>query len=200
MVDHILYINLDQRTDRRESTENLLSGFSYERIPAIKHEIGGIGTSMSHIKALQYAIAKGWNHVLIMEDDMQWNNFEENYEKLKKFMKKPYDVIVLAGMLVSHDPETSKLYKSNCAGAYLVSRHYYTKLLGNFQKGLQLLLTKSYSIFTASNSIKSNYNIDIYWHRLQASDNWFIIPLCYCIEGYSDCDNKITNWKQFFLT
>jgi hypothetical protein len=203
MIEHILYINLDHRTERRESIENVLSGFSYERISAIKHDIGSIGASMSHIKALEYAIDKNWNHVLIMEDDMKWNNFEVNYNKLKTLMKSPYDVILLAGILVSYDPQTSKVQQSNCAGAYLVSRYYYIKLLQNFKQGLDKLTRKllySPRIWENKNSPTHYYHIDTHWHKLQREDRWFIVPLCYSEDNYSDSENKFIEWKKHFLT
>jgi glycosyl transferase family 25 len=192
MIDKVLYINLDHRTDRRESIESVLSGFKYERIPAIKHKFGTIGASMSHIKALEYAISNGWNNVLIMEDDMLWKNFKENYEKLRILMSKNYDVIVLGGVMISHDPQTYKLNRCNSAGAYIVNKNYYTKLLQNFQRGLMLLTSK----YTSANV--NSYHIDTYWHKLQATDNWYILPMCYSEEDFSDVAGRVVNWKPLF--
>jgi glycosyl transferase family 25 len=191
-MDKILYINLDHRSDRRESIESILSGFNYERISAIKHQHGAIGASMSHIKALEYAISKGWDNVLIMEDDMVWNNFEENYERLKILITKNYDVIVLGGIMASYDKQTYKLRKCNSAGAYLVNKKYYLTLLQNFQKGLMNLQSR----FRSTNV--SNYHIDTYWHKLQLADNWYILPMCYSEEGFSDVAGQVINWKPLF--
>ena len=185
----ILYINLDERTDRRESIEAVLAGMDYERIPAIKHHYGTIGVYMSHIKALEYAISKNLPNVLIMEDDMKWNNFDENNKKLSELMKKSYNVIVLGGTLVSHDPETHKLHKCNSTGAYIVNNRYMTTLLQHFQRGLQNLVR----------TLKQQYLIDVYWHKLQ-HDNWFILPMCYSDDGYSDVLRKNINWKDLFLS
>jgi len=191
-MDNILYINLDHRTDRRESMESVLSGFNFHRITAIKHQFGTIGASMSHIKALEYAISKRWKNVLIMEDDMVWHNFEENYEKLKILMSKQYDVIVLGGIMASYDRQTHKLNKCNSAGAYLVNSTYYLKLLQNFQKGLMNLQTR----FRSANV--GSYHIDTYWHKLQAVDKWYILPMCYSEEGFSDVAGQVVNWKPLF--
>jgi hypothetical protein len=199
MVEHILYINLDYRTDRRDSIESVLSEFSYERIPAIRHELGEIGAYMSHIKSLEYAISKEWNHVLIMEDDMLWNEFDINYTKLKKLMCIKYDVIVLGGILVSHDTRTYKLHSCNSAGAYLVSKHYYRTLLANFKEGLDKLLKQKSGKLRIWENRNDVYHIDTYWHKLQQFDNWFIVPLCYSDEGYSDCEKAVRNWKPHFL-
>lgn len=203
MIEHILYINLDSRKDRKERIEKVLENLPYERFPATLYEPGCIGASMSHIHALEYAIEKKWDHVLIMEDDMEWNDFDKNYLKLLELMKNPYDVIVLGGILVSYNPETSKLHKCNSMGAYLVSKHYYETLLKNFKEGLQKLIYEInkplplWGILRKSKNIE--YRIDIYWHRLQSKDNWFIIPLCYSLPGYSDISKKEVNWQPLFL-
>jgi hypothetical protein len=200
MVEHILYINLDHRTDRKQRMEIVLENFSYERIQAIHTKKGFIGSSKSHIRALEYAISKNWNHVLIMEDDMEWNDFDKNYPKLLELMKNPYDVIVLGGILVSHNSETSKLYQCNSTGAYLVSKHYYQTLLNNFKDGMNKMI---YEINTSAWGIKEKsvhkYLIDTYWHQLQSRDNWFIVPLCYSDEGYSDVLYQTVNWQPYFL-
>lgn len=200
MVEHILYINLDNRTDRKKRMEKVLENLPYERLTATFAQKGFVGATKSHIRALEYAISKKWDHVLIMEDDMEWNDFDKNYPKLLELMKSPYDVIVLGGILVSHNPETSKLYQCNSMGAYLVSKHYYQTLLNNFREGFHNMI---YEINKWSWGIKEKsvhkYLIDTYWHSLQAKDNWFILPLCYSGEGYSDILKQTVNWQPYFL-
>jgi hypothetical protein len=200
MIKKVLYINLDSRTDRKEKIEKVLRNFSYERITAIQHKIGSIGCSMSHIYALEYAIKNNWDNVLIMEDDMEWNNFYINYPKLLTLMKNPYDVIVLGGILVSYNSETSELYKCNSTGAYLVGRHYYQTLLQNFKEGLGKLLYEINKPIKIRGVGQKNYlTIDTYWHKLQKRDNWFIIPLCYSLPGYSDVLKENVDWGSYFL-
>jgi GR25 family glycosyltransferase involved in LPS biosynthesis len=158
---------------------------------------------MSHIFALDHAIREKWDHVLIMEDDMEWNKFDENYPKLLELMKKPYDVIVLGGILVSHNYQTSKLYQCNSTGAYLVSQHYYQTLIQNFKEGFQKLTNEIntplplWGIMPKSKD--PEYRIDVYWHKLQERDNWFIVPLCYSSVGYSDVSKGQVDWQPYFL-
>ena len=152
----IIYINLDRRTDRRESIEKVLEGFSYRRLSASLHKYPFVGCVLSHIRALQLAIAENWESVLIMEDDMQWNNFDKNFSLLTELMKNSFDVIVLGGILVSHNPETHKLYKCNSTGAYVVNRNYYQTLLNNFGEGYNLLITDLYQK-TPKWGLKKNY-------------------------------------------
>ena len=200
----IIYINLDSRIDRRESIEKVLVGFSYTRLSASTHEYPFIGCTLSHIRALQLAIQKEWEYVLIMEDDMQWNNFEKNYPILQELLTKPFDVIVLGGILVSHDAQTHKLFKCNSTGAYVVHKKYYQTLLDNFGTGYNLLHKELYpkSRIWGLKKAPGNvypYRIDIYWQRLQEKDNWFILPLCYSSPGFSDISGREIDWSPYFL-
>lgn len=203
MVEHILYINLESRKDRRERIEKVLENLPYERFPATHNEKGYLGCTMSHIFALDHAIREKWDHVLIMEDDMEWNDFDKNYPKLLELMKNPYDVIVLGGILVSHNYQTSKLYQCNSTGAYLVSRHYYQTLIQNFKEGFQKLTNEINTPIPLWGIIPKSrdpeYRIDVYWHTLQEKDNWFIVPLCYSSVGYSDVSKGQVDWQPYFL-
>jgi GR25 family glycosyltransferase involved in LPS biosynthesis len=199
----IIYINLDKRTDRRESIEKVLEGFSYRRLSATLHKYPFIGATLSHIRALQLAIQQNWESVLIMEDDMEWNDFEKNYPKLQDLMKNSFDVIVLGGILVSHNSETHKLFKCNSTGAYVVHRNYYQVLLSNFGEGYNRLHQELYpkSPIWGLKKLSRNdhlYRIDIYWQRLQERDNWFlIIPLTVVQRpGYSDIEKKNTDYQN----
>lgn len=57
---YYFWINLDEREDRQTEMKEEMKYFpdfcKFERIPAIKYSPGGIGCSMSHIKALNEAI------------------------------------------------------------------------------------------------------------------------------------------------
>ena len=86
MVEHILYINLEYRIDRKEQIIKTLSEHFPEeiiyRIPGILNtNCPAIGIAQAHINALEHAITNDWKHVLIMEDDMIFNEFEKNYKK-----------------------------------------------------------------------------------------------------------------------
>jgi glycosyl transferase family 25 len=204
MVEHVVYINLAHRTDRRESIESVLSCFpKVERINAIRENPGFVGVTKSHIIALQHAITKGWDHVLIVEDDMVWINYEKYYPILLEQMKKPYDVIVLGGMLVDHDASTRKLFQCNGTGGYLVHRNYYKTLLDNFIEGLNLLThslllnAKKFGLaFPIRNTL---YRIDIWWHSLQKRDNWYILPMMYSPDGFSDVSQTEVKYSNLFL-
>lgn len=76
----VLYINLDDRRDRKEKTESLLKkyGFeNFERFPASKLSGRSIGCSTSHSRALQHIIKENIYPCLILEDDVEIFDFRE---------------------------------------------------------------------------------------------------------------------------
>lgn len=200
LIDKVIYINLDYRTDRRKSIEETLSCFPPEkvtRLSAIRDNVGAIGCSKSHIKALELAYENQWKNVLIMEDDMIWKTKDTSI--LEELMKNKFDVIVLGGILVHHNPETHKLYRCNSTGAYLVSQHYYPTLLQNFRESL-----RDFSLYVQPRRIWQRRvgrpnPIDMHWHILQARDNWFILSMFHALEGYSDTINRVYDYSAMYL-
>ena len=72
LFKHTLYINLDSRTDRLEHVTNELKkmDINAERVKAVKLENGAVGCTMSHIKCLELAQKRDYEHVFICEDDI----------------------------------------------------------------------------------------------------------------------------------
>ena len=191
-IDKVVYINLDHRTDRNEHMKEITTTFGdkVSRFSAIKTDYGLIGCCMSHISVLKNAIENNYKNILVIEDDAEWNNFEEGYQILKNLASKPYDVIMLGGSFVSYNSETYKLHSAKTTTGYLVDKHYMQTLLSNFEEGLSYLI-KDYSIFF-------NYALDAYWNRLQQKDNWFIVqpPLMYQTPSYSDICNTYADYRS----
>ena len=190
-IEKVVYINLEHRNDRRKHIEEQLSIFPPEKIERFnavyEPQRGHLGCSKSHIEVLKLAIHNNWNNVLVVEDDMQFNNFDESYKILKNLGSNPYDVIVLGGTALICDTNSYRLYNCCCTTGYIVANHYYSKLLKNFEEGASLL-DKNY---TKSGS----YAIDQYWHSLQRIDNWYCIfpVLCKQISDYSDIEKTHIN-------
>lgn len=182
-IDKVVYINLDRRIDRREHIEKMTEIFGDRvlRFPAISEQYGWIGCTKSHIGVLKLAIENNWKNVLILEDDAQWNMFEEGYEKLKNFVSKPYDVIMLGGSFLEYD-KSYKLKKGSTTSGYLVNNHYYQTLLNNYEEGLGLFLNDIHNLPV--------YSLDRWWNQLQERDNWYIISPCliYQTPSYSDIE------------
>jgi len=185
-IDNVVYINLARRTDRRIHMENFTKTFGDKviRFEAIEDRVGLVGCCKSHLAVLNMAKFRKWKNVLILEDDTEWNSFEKGYEVLKKLASSFYDVIMLGGTFVSHEPQSLKLHSCKTTSAYLVSDQYYDTLISNFEEGLGLLTTREWE--------DGIYALDAYWQKLQYSDTWFIVHPClvYQIPGYSDiCSN-----------
>jgi glycosyl transferase family 25 len=168
-IDKVVYINLEERSDRKESILEQLKSFPEDKIVrfnAIKESPGYIGCNKSHISVLEMAIDNNWKNVLIVEDDMIWKDFDKGYSTLKKLASKPYDVIVLGAPTPDYDLTTLKLNEAQTTTAYLVSNHYYQTLLKNFKESLFHLL---------ETNVYHEYAIDQWWKKLQKTDNWYIV-------------------------
>ena len=193
-VDKIIYINLEEAVERRKYMEEMLKVIPQDKIirfNAIKHEKGAIGCSKSHIECLRLAIKNNWNNILIIEDDAIWNNYENSLKVLNDLAKNRYDVILLGGCFVNFDKNTFKLYSGQTTTSYLVSKHYYEKLLNNFVEGLVgFIKTNDYP----------RYALDQYWKKLQATDNWYIVNPALIIQkpDYSYIENKNVDYTQWF--
>jgi glycosyl transferase family 25 len=194
VIQHVVYINLDERTDRRTHIEGQLRrAFSPERIqrfPAIKAAKGAVGCSRSHIAVLELAKANGWPNVLIVEDDFTWNNFDKGAPVLEALLAKPFDVIVLCGAYVACYPD-GRLQSCQTTTAYVAAQEYYDTLITNYKEGLALFeRTGDYP----------KYALDQYWKRLQTVGRWYIVRpnLGFQLPGYSNVEEKPVNYLRYF--
>lgn len=192
-IGRIVYINLDERVDRKQQIQQELATVfpEVERFAAIKHANGAIGCTMSHIAVLERAKAEGWPSVLIVEDDFAWRNKEVGLPLLEQLLKKPFDVIVLTGTWVKADPKTLRLQSCQTTTAYIVAATYYDALLANYKEGLAgLEATGNYPV----------YALDQYWKHLQTRDRWFIVQPILGIQrpSYSDIEGRVVNYVRYF--
>jgi glycosyl transferase family 25 len=190
-VDKFIYINLNERQDRRD----IMSKFFKEgqiplekvvRFPAIKRSYGELGCLESHTEALRLAKKEGWKNVLILEDDMEWVNFKEGYSRLVDLTKLPdWNVILLIGWYYEYN--FPRVYFSNNAGAYLVNESYRDTLLKNREVSLYKLRR---GIGFDWRSRK--YNADVYWSELMKKDIWYGLnpSICRQVDGFSDINRR----------
>ena len=200
-LQNCLFINLDHRTDRLMNvhTEMEKMGINGERFKAIKTKDGAVGCSMSHIKCLEIAKERNWEHVFICEDDILFTNKELFVDSITKFNDniKDWDVLLVSGNNAPPYKEVSeyciKIQNCRAATGYVVKKHYYDKLLANFREGLHGLIKEPEN--------KQQYAIDMYWNRIQRFDKWFlIIPLSVVQkEGYSDIENRNVDYKHLMM-
>ena len=200
-IKHVFYINLEHRVDRKTHvTQQLeLIGLNTvaQRFNAIKMENGAIGCSMSHLTLLKNAIRSRLDHILIVEDDIQFLDPELFKTQINTFLEthnNEWDVILLAGNNMppyqTIDNTCVKVSRCQTTTGYLVNGHYIQKLLDNVKTGLTNLLHTPQQ--------HALYAIDKYWFNLQKIDRWFlIIPLTVVQrEDYSDIEKKVINYKN----
>ena len=206
-IKNAIYINLESRNDRRAHVEAQLAALKYgmpnlttERFNAIKNAVhGAIGCSMSHMRCIQIAKQRGWDHVLVCEDDVLFTNVPLFLTQLSKFMATvpDWDVVLLAGNNIPpfRVVNDACVQISNCqtTTAYVVKSHYYDTLIDNYRAGINKLMRQP--------TQKLDYAIDRYWFELQRRDRWFLITPLSVVqrEDYSDIEQRFTNYAHLML-
>jgi glycosyl transferase family 25 len=201
-IKNVLYINLDERQDRKFHIQNELPKIGItcaQRVSAIRMKNGAVGCSMSHLKCLEIAKQQNWDHVLILEDDIQFLNPELLKTQLNGFLNKPrlWDVVFLGGNNVPPylkvDEFCVKVFQCRCALGYIVKSHYYDTLIENIKEGVQHLMREPH--------MHVKFAVDMYWNSLQQKDNWFlIVPLSVTqLPGYSDIEKKNTDYTRVMV-
>ena len=200
-IQYALFINLESRKDREMATINEFKKLDIpiERMNATQLDNKRVACSMSHLKCLLTAKNNKWDHVLIVEDDIQFLQPELFIHNLNKFLSSEinWDVLLFAGNNVP--PYTKykdfcvKVSKCQTTTGYLVLDHYYDTLFKNIKAGINLLIKNPNDHFF--------YAIDKYWLSLQQKDNWFLITPLSVIqrEGFSDIEKKNTNYSSLLL-
>jgi glycosyl transferase family 25 len=200
-ITNIFYINLESIPDRKSFFENQMKmvGFVAERFEAIKHNVGSIGCSLSHLNLLKYARHQNLDHILIMEDDIMFLNPKIFINNLHECLlnHSDFDVLLIAGNNMGDyarlDNYCIKITKCQTTTGYLVKRHYYDKLIENFEDGINKLMQNI--------KFKDDYAIDQYWTKLQAEDKWYLVtPLTVTQKpDYSDIEKRIINYNNLML-
>jgi GR25 family glycosyltransferase involved in LPS biosynthesis len=126
-IDHIFYINLEKRTDRREHIEKILQDYNLfdisERYVAINTPHSGIiGCSQSHLNVLKLARERKYNNILILEDDFEFIvSLRELEIKIQALFENypDYDVCMLSHIVQNscdipeEDQDISKVLEEN---------------------------------------------------------------------------------------
>ena len=194
-IDHIFYINIEHRTDRRNEIEGELKqyGLIGERYNAIYIQNGGgcLGCSYSHLNVLKIARERGYKNVLILEDDFKFTVSKEELEEgLNHLFSLPFqfDVCMLGynlqnGTIVDEYPFLTKVYEAQTASAYLVNQSMYDKLIAVYEWAVPLL---------ESTGEHWNYICDQSWKSLQPDSHWYCFTTRMGIQrpSYSDCGNQ----------
>ena len=200
-ITNIFYINLDHRVDRKCHVETQLAKIGlqgFQRFNAIKMDNGAVGCSMSHLKLLQQALKDKLDHVLIVEDDIEFLNPALFRTQLNRFLQTRssslWDVVLFAGNNMppyeTVDETCVKVSHCQTTTGYLVNGHYIEKLMNNVKMGLTNLLRNPNNHLV--------FAIDMYWLSLQKSDQWFLITPLTVVQrdDYSDIEKKIVHYQK----
>jgi GR25 family glycosyltransferase involved in LPS biosynthesis len=207
-VDHIYYINLDKRIDRKIHIEKQIkTNFDFmlkntTRIPGIVHNDnnnpskinGAIGCSMAHLNAIQDAIKNNYEKILILEDDFEFicnkskflkdiNYFFNNY--------KNFDIFLLSFNAHKSKKVTDLIEiveKSLSASGYIISKKVFQSLIDvhtNCKKKLE------------KTKVLSQGAHDVLWYdimRTRKNTYKFNYRIGKQIASYSDICKKIRNY------
>jgi glycosyl transferase family 25 len=189
-IDHIFYINLDHRTDRREQIEKELEGLGVpvERFPAIKHKWGAIGCSKSHLAVARLAKERGYKRFAVFEDDFQ---LIVSKEECKKLMEQcitdvpNFDVIMLTitnPIVIPFNNLLHRVMRGQTMSGYIINESYIDTHLG--------LLERSSYMYEETG--EDQYCCDVYWHRVMPDYSFYCFNKHIAIQrpSYSDITKK----------
>jgi len=179
-IDHIYYINLDKRIDRKHEFEAQIPIFfneikdNVERFPAIFNSNGAIGCCSSHIEVLKKARTQGYKYIIIFEDDFQFivtnTIFYNNIHKLFELVNNGLDFKVV---MLSYNALNKLHYNDlldistnvQTASGYLVNCKYIDELINCLENGLDMFCkTGKHWLYTNDQS----------WKTLQQDNKWFL--------------------------
>ena len=198
-MDKIVYINMDARTDRKESITRELKrvGFPEEktvRFPASSYNgCPNSGCLLSHANVLEMAYDMDCQNVLVLEDDFIFiDDVQKIHADIKSFFDSgiEWDVLMLTTCAAVVSENTSELISrissSGNGAGYLVNRSMMLELSTLFKSNVEnLYTTKQHWV----------YQNDILWKTIMPESKWYMFNhyLGYQKEGYSDLsqDQKI---------
>ena len=208
-LEHILYINLESRMDRRihavSEIQKLRPPNGIERFPAIcpKSGDGALGCTMSHIKCLELAKERAYPYVFICEDDITFLQPQLLLEKLQEFWDTPptdgWDVLIIGGNncppFETFSDYAIRVHNCQTTTGYIVAQPYYDTLITNFKESAKNLMRHPEN--------RRLYALDIYWKQLQQvpGSRWYmIIPLTVTqYQNYSNIEQRETNYDHLML-
>ena len=204
LFQHVLYINLEHREDRKVHILDQLSKIGVvhpERLQAVKTANGAVGCGLSHIKCLELAKSREWETVCIIEDDFKCTDTKKFLNSVRQFEKQDFiewDVLLLGGNNVppyyQSDAIDYCVQISNCQTTvgYVVKRSFYDTLIQNMREAVKNLI---------QTGNKKLYAIDMYWKQLQSSQRWYLItPLTITQHTcFSDVEQQTYNYDHLML-
>ena len=202
LVDAVLYINLEHRVDRREHLLGELArmGVPQEkivRVDAVRRDVGALGCTLSHVKAFDLIMEKGWSNVLVLEDDFTWMpdvGAEQVGRQVGELlsaggMKGRWDVVQISwnpsGRIVGAGrlPWLRRAVGVRTTSGYFVRGGFVEELRECFADAAATMERDGWS---------AEQCCDMRWQELQYDNEWYVAfpPLGYQMDGWSDVEGK----------
>ena len=184
-IDGIIYINLENRDDRKKLVIQELTKINTNMTKVQK--VSGIyipknghkGCIQSHLLALHIAKMNKLNNVLIFEDDFELNveptDFNNKINYIFNYIKDnntKWDVIMIATAHakkenIDNDNVIVKINSSTTSSAYIVNNTYYNTLINLFTNCNDKMSKDKWT-----DGKWEPYALDQQWLPLQMKDNW----------------------------
>mgnify|MGYP001278596468 CR=1 FL=1 len=152
-IDGCVYINLDNRPDRRKEILKEMEKMGIKK--ENRHRVAGIyipknghkGCTQAHILALSIGEMNDWDTTLILEDDaeikIEPQEFNQQIDELLDYLKEKnikWDVIMLSTanadkQKLNGTDHVKQIKYATLGTAYIVTKHYLKKLKDLFLKG-----------------------------------------------------------------
>jgi glycosyl transferase family 25 len=181
---HTFIINLEKRTDRKIHMLNEISKLNcdtYEFIPAISNTDPKVGCNLSHQYCIQLAKERNLEYVLILEDDVMFeNNINDILKKaLNAVGEYEWNLLYLGGNLKGeayhkHD-HLLQVTSVNTTHAYIIHKRFYDTVL----------------------ELPTSTIIDYHYRRLASKYNMYMCSpmVAYQMPSYSDLTNQLVDYS-----
>jgi len=182
-VDGIIYINLENRPDRKILLSEELNKINIDidktqKVAGVyRPKNGHKGCVQSHILGISIAKMNQWKNCLILEDDAELTTsgeeFQQKLDLIFDYLEgKEWDVIMLATANADKKPlegDIKKVNKATTGSAYIINHNYYDTLKDLFEDCNSKMGTEKWG----ENGDWEPNALDQRWHPLQEKDNWF---------------------------
>lgn len=204
-IDHIYYINLEKRKDRKKHIENELNKIdpglkNTTRFNAIvyngnfkntdKRNKGAIGCSLSHIEIAKIIKEKKYRNVLIIEDDFKLNiSIQELNRLISYFFKeiKSYYFLLLGTHNLKYkevNKELSYVKYTDCTTGYIINESILDDWIKTSTEKTNILIKTGKREGNVIDDVWDKYNKDGMRYTFDNNKR----RIAYQIKSYSDID------------
>ena len=207
-IDKVYCITIFNREDRQtkimEQSDKYNIPITFLKVK--KNEDPVKGCAMSHLECIKDAKKNNYKNVLILEDDMLFDDeIIQSYFDTKEIIQIPenFNIFFLgynANYGYRYDKNIIKLLSAQCAHSYILSNNVYDEILTNFDKDWSEFKEWNERIGDEDKQDFSIHAIDLFYakiicHRL--NNSYGLYPMIsYQQPGYSDIENKEVDYME----